>query len=314
MITERGAKASAASTGLPPQGPDAPHLSLSSTHAGWEGLVSYGFHESKGTAGWKAVPNGDIMLMVYAGGAIHVERRWAHGPWKGEDIHPGEVVLNWGEGSAYEVRWWSRSAAPTKAMDVHLSRPLVDRVAEELIGKDLASLEVEGRTLIRDPLLAQIAQALWLELGQPVPAGKLYAQTAAQFLAVHLVRQYAASSALGRSRPPAPGAMTTRQVKQVREFIRLHLGEDLSLETIAQQIGFSPYHFARLFRRTMGVTLHQFVLRQRIEQAQWLLRETEMPLVQVALACGFADQSHLNLVFQQHLGCTPRTYRRWPSQ
>lgn len=315
MITERGAQASEVALGLPSQEePEGPRPYLSSTHAGWDGLWAQASHVPREMESWKVWPGGSVMLMLYAGGAIHAERRQAQASWKGEDLYPGDLVLNWGAGPAYEIRWWSLSNVPTQTLDLRLSQELVERVAEEMLGIELARLELVGRTGIRDPLLEQIARALWQELEQPAPAGKLYAQTAAQFLAVHLVRQYASSSAPCRSRPPTPGTMTARQVKQVREFIQLHLGEALSLETIAQQIGFSPYHFARLFRRTMGVTLHQFVLRQRIEQAQWLLRETEVPLVQVALACGFADQSHLNLVFQQHLGCTPRAYRRWRSR
>jgi AraC family transcriptional regulator len=52
------------------------------------------------------------------------------------------------------------------------------------------------------------------------------------------------------------------------DFVQDHLSQDLSLEALAQQIGFSPYHFARLFRQTTGESPHQFVLRQRIERAQ----------------------------------------------
>jgi AraC family transcriptional regulator len=288
----------------------APYVYLSSTEVGWEGLAAQAFHEPGEMESWKIVPEGDIMLMLYAGGPIHVERRWAHGPWKGENIYPGEMVLNWGGGPSYEIRWWSLSSIPTQTLDLHLSRELVNRVAEEVVGVELASLELVRRTGIRDPLLAQTALALWQELEQPTPAGKLYAQTAAQLLAVHLVRNYAASGGRVRGTPAAPAALSERQIRQVLEFIRVHLSEDLSLDTLAQQVGFSPFHFARTFRRTMGVTPHQFVLRQRIERAQRLLQETKLPLAQVAAMCGFAHQSHLTQVFKQQLGLTPRAYRR----
>ena len=289
---------------------DAPHLYLSSAPAGWEGLVAQAFHEPRAMESWRISPSGDITLMLYAGGAIHAERRWAQAPWKGEDIQPGEMVLNWGAGPSYEIRWWSLSTVPTQTLDLHLSRQLVNRVAEEVVGVDLASLELVRRTGIRDPLLAQIALSLWRELEQPAPAGKLFAQTAAQMLAVHLVRHYTASSTRMRGTPPAPARLADRQIKQVVEFIRTHLSEELSLDALAQQVGFSSYHFARLFRRAMDTSPHQFVLRQRIEHAQWLLRETELPLAQVAETCGFADQSHLTLVFKQQVGRTPRAYRQ----
>ncbi|HEU5198202.1 MAG TPA: AraC family transcriptional regulator [Ktedonobacterales bacterium] len=287
-----------------------PQLYLSSTQAGWEGLVAQAFHEPREMEGWSISPHGDIMLMLYAGGPMHVERRWAHGPWKGEDIHPGELVLNWGNGAPYEIRWWSLTSVPTQTLDIHLNRALVNRVAEEVVGVDLASLELVRRTGIHDPLLVQIGLALWHELEQPAPAGKLYAQTAAQLLALHLVRHYTASNVALRAVPPSPQGLTERQVKQVQEFILTHLSEDLSLERLAQQIGFSSYHFARLFRKATGASLHQVVLRQRIEHAQWLLHKTDMPLAHIASACGFADQSHLTQVFRRYLGLTPHVYRQ----
>ena len=88
-----------------------------------------------------------------------------------------------------------------------------------------------------------------------------------------------------------------------------HLNQDLSLSALAQQIGFSPYHFARLFRQTIGESPHQFVLSQRIEHAQSLLKETGQPLAQIALTCGFANQSHLTQAFRRTLGLTPAEYR-----
>jgi AraC family transcriptional regulator len=84
----------------------------------------------------------------------------------------------------------------------------------------------------------------------------------------------------------------------------------LSLESLAQQTGFSPYHFARLFRQTTGESPHHFVLRQRIERAQCLLKQRDLPLAVVALESGFANQSHFTQVFKRHLGLTPRAYRQ----
>lgn len=309
-MAELVAEARASSKGMPPKELDAPQVYLSSEQAGWEGLVAQAFHEPREMEGWMVCPNGGITLMLYAGGAMHTERRWAHEPWKGMDIHPGELVLNWGGGSSYEVRWWSLSPVPTRTLDLHLSRELVNRVAQEVAGVDLASLKLARRVGFRDPLLSQIALALWQELEQPAPAGKLYAQTAGQMLALHLVRHYTSSSVALRELPPPPQGLTDRQINHVQDFILTHLNEDLSLDTLAQQIGFSPYHFARLFRKTTGASLHQAVLRQRIERAEWLLQETDMPLAHVASACGFADQSHMTQVFKRALGLTPRAYRQ----
>jgi AraC family transcriptional regulator len=154
--------------------------------------------------------------------------------------------------------------------------------------------------------LAQIGLALWRELEQPTTTGKLYAQTAAQMLAVHLLRYY--TTPVHQIKDPAQG-LTQHQISQVTDFVLAHINQDLSLSALAQQIGFSPYHFARLFRRATGESPHQFVLSQRIERAKQLLREADLPLAHIALVSGFANQSHLTQAFKRYLGLTPADYR-----
>ncbi len=189
---------------------------------------------------------------------------------------------------------------------MRLSKDLLARTVEEVADYDPACLAVEERSGFQDPLLMQIGLALWRELEQPAPAGKLYAQTAAQLLAVHLLRSYTAG---GGIEEPSQG-LTQQQMRHVLDFVQAHLDQDLSLEVLAQQTGFSPYHFARLFRRTTGASPHQFVLHQRIERAQHLLNTGDLPLIHVARVCGFANQSHLTQAFKRHLGLTPRAYRQ----
>ena len=287
--------------------PSLPRLYLSSTQAGWEGLNVRAFHEPKEVESWRVPATSDINLELFTGGALRIERREAQGSWKGCDMYHGDLFLHWG-GASYESRWWNLSRAPAHSVDLHLSRELVARVAQEMAGVDLESLELAGRARFTDPLLTQIAITLRQELEQPAPASNLYAQTAAQLIAAHLVRHYISNGARLSVVPP-PKGLTKRQIQQVLEFIRAHLDENLSLETLAQEVGFSSYHFARLFRQATGASLHQMVLRQRIERAQRLLRDTELPLAQVANECGFAHQSHLTQVFKQQLGCTPGAYR-----
>src|SRR5258708_7850065 len=229
------------------------------------------------------------------------------GSWGREEFWPGDLFLKPGVVRPHQLPWRSLSPEPLEPLHLHLNAHLLARTAEEVADRDPARRVLIGHSGFQDPLLTQIGLALWRELEQDTPAGKLYAQTAAQMLAVHLLRHY--TSTAGEIEEVLQG-LTRHQVKRVTDFMRAHLSQDLSLDVLAQQIGFSPYHFARLFRQTMGESPHQFVLRQRIERAQHLLKEADVPLAHIALACGFANQSHLSLVFKRHLGLTPRAYRQ----
>jgi AraC family transcriptional regulator len=287
-----------------------PRLALSSAHAGWEGLSVQVFHEPSELESLLCSSTADLTLGMYLGGAVHVERREGQGSWHGGDMHHGDLFLSWGNRPAYEARTWSLSPVPTQVLNLSVSQAVVARAAQEEVGVDLARLEAGWRAGFRDSLMAQIALALWRELEQPAPAGNLYAQTAAQFLAVHVLRHHASSGARLRDKPLTPHKLTERQVRQVLEFIQTHLDKQLSLETLARQVGFSPHHFAQLFRRATGTSPHQFILHQRLERAEWLLQKTELPLAQVASECGFAHQSHLTQVFKRHLNRTPGAYRQ----
>jgi AraC family transcriptional regulator len=285
-----------------------PVLYLSSADAGWEGLVAQAFHEPMELEGWLTPATPDISLILFTGGAMRMERRHAQGPWKGLHIvRQGDLNLRPGEGTSYELRWKCLSSVPTQTLHLRLSKDLFARAAEEVAGYDPTRLSLIEHFGFRDPLLTQIGLALWQELEQRSPAGKLYAQTAAQMLAMHLLRQY--TSRGGAIKEPSQG-LTHQQMSRVMDFVQAHLSQDLSLEVLAQQAGFSSYHFARLFRQTTGESPHQWVLHQRIERAQQLLKKSNVPLVHVALESGFANQSHLTQAFKRQLGLTPRAYRQ----
>jgi AraC family transcriptional regulator len=280
---------------------------LSSTNAGWESLQAQAFYEPMEIEGWMTMAIPDISLILFAGGTMYMEQRQAHGPWKAQELHHGELIVRLNMHQPYELRWKVRNCKPMQTLHLHLSKSLLASAVEEIADFDLTHLSQAAGAGLQDPLLAQIGFLLWEELQRPSPAGKLYAQAAAQMLAMHLVRHY---TSIGNNIKEPIRGLTPQQVKRVRDFVQAHLDQDLSLEDLAQQIGFSPYHFARLFRQSTGDSPHQFVLRQRVEQAQRLLTQKDLTLAQVAIESGFADQSHLTQVFKRYLGLTPRAYRQ----
>jgi AraC family transcriptional regulator len=285
--------------------------SLSSTAANWKGLVVQVFQVPKEIESLMVPAISDISLLLHAGGALHTAYRSVNSPWQEVQMHQGDLSLSPNGGTVQEeMRWKNLSGLPTQFLQLRLSKGLLAGAAQDVLDCDLSSLFLPARVGFQDPLLTQIGLALWRELEQPAPASNLYAQAAAQMLAVHLLRHYTSKGSAVKERKQNLRGLTGRQLKQVVDFILAHLSQDLSLEDLASLIGFSPSHFARLFRQTTGESPHQFVLHQRVERARHLLQETDASLVQIAAACGFANQSHLTAVFKDHFGLTPRAYRR----
>jgi AraC family transcriptional regulator len=96
----------------------------------------------------------------------------------------------------------------------------------------------------------------------------------------------------------------------VKEYINNHLHQDLKLEKIAAIAQLSPYHFLRLFKQSMGVTPHQYILQCRIEKAKFLLQQSQLSITEIANQVGFCDQSHLTRCFKQSLGVTPKQFQQ----
>jgi AraC family transcriptional regulator len=103
--------------------------------------------------------------------------------------------------------------------------------------------------------------------------------------------------------------MSERRLRRALSYIEDNLGQDISLRDIATVAGLSVSHFTPLFRETVGLPVHQYLIRRRVERAKDLLSQSKMPISQIALETGFAHQSHLSRHMRRLLGVSPKTYR-----
>src|SRR5882762_3664834 len=110
-------------------------------------------------------------------------------------------------------------------------------------------------------------------------------------------------------RPRIRGGLPPRALRRVREFIEAHLEENIGVQVLASTAGLSMCHFARAFKRSEGVTPHNYLVQCRVRRAKDLLAATDLPLSEIALASGFSDQSHCARRFREHVGVTPSSYR-----
>jgi len=154
------------------------------------------------------------------------------------------------------------------------------------------------------------------------PGSKLYAESLANILAVHLLRHYAvcadgqnlqacSMSDSAETEHTETPATQPRAVAQALQFIHANYTSDLSLNEIAKAVNLSPFHVARLFKQSVGVSPHQYLIQLRVNSARSLLSagSGEHSLAELASAVGFADQSHLTRHFKRIVGVTPRQFR-----
>src|SRR5271157_219472 len=107
----------------------------------------------------------------------------------------------------------------------------------------------------------------------------------------------------------AVGGLPPWRLQRVFAYIRENLAKEASVAELAQAVGMSPYYFSKLFKMSTGTTPHQYVMRQRVERAQSLLRDGSTALANVAREVGFETQSHFTSVFRHIVGITPKRYR-----
>lgn len=106
------------------------------------------------------------------------------------------------------------------------------------------------------------------------------------------------------------GGLPPAVLKRVRTYIEGHLAERMSIEQLAAVAGLSVFHFARAFKQSQGTTPHEYLVDRRVAHARTLLKETDAPLSEIALASGFADQSHFARQFKKRIGISPRSFRQ----
>jgi AraC family transcriptional regulator len=141
----------------------------------------------------------------------------------------------------------------------------------------------------RDPVLLDLARAMALESAGEYPNGPLFWNELASGFIGRLVARH--SSEVER---PARGALSKDMLTRLRDYVVGHLDGPIAIATLASMAGRSPFHFSRVFARSVGISPHRYVVHLRLRRAIELLREQRSGLAEVAARTGFADQSHLS--------------------
>src|SRR5262249_11058765 len=203
--------------------------------------------------------------------------------------------------------WW-RWSNHSDSLHVFLEPGLVARVAAEAFDLDPGRVSLPPLDGLRLPQLRAAMLAVNDELTADAAGGRLAAESLANLLAVHLIRNVSAP------RPPArrmDGALPRAKLRAVVAYIEDHLDAGPSLEQMAAVAHLSAYHFARQFKAATGRPPHRYVIARRVERAQRLLQQDgDLSLAEVAASAGFSDQSQFSHHFKRVAGVTPREFRK----
>jgi AraC family transcriptional regulator len=217
--------------------------------------------------------------------------------------YPGGICLEPKE--LESTYFWQ--ATPVVVLYLYLASSLVEQVVAEMGSHDPRHVEMVKQFNIHDPLIEQIGLSLVGELESGGVAGRVYAESLANVLVLHLLRLSSTASLVPAS---SQRNLTQRQISTVQDYIYDRLDQDMPLKELAVSIGMSVSHFCRLFKQSTGLAPHQYVIACRVERAKSLLLKEERTIAQVANVVGFADPSHLTHHFKRLLGIPPGALRK----
>lgn len=201
---------------------------------------------------------------------------------------------------------WEGDTGPTVRLRVPMQ--LMCAAAEELGRRSTPHVELRNVFHVRDPVIERLAALFASELDlKQHPAQMLIVDSLSTALAAHLLRSY---DVFGIIEPVSEPALGKLELTKLAAYIEDNLERTIGLAEFAAVVNVSRFHFTRLFKRSTGYTAISFVEQCRIRRARELIAESDLPLAQIAIMTGFADQSHFTRRFHRHVGLTPAVFAR----
>ena len=185
--------------------------------------------------------------------------------------------------------------------DAHLRQ-----VGEQVWDRSPASMMLDEQIFGDDEKITLLYRQFLLGYDWQQPANQLTLSSASTLLLTHLLQHY---SNVQWRLPTVTGGLSPAVLRHSLDYIDAHLASPLTLAELAGQASLSEYHFARMFRQSVGLAPHQYVMQRRMDKAQQLVRHSALPLTDIALACGFSSASHFSNRFKAANGVTPSQLR-----
>jgi AraC-like DNA-binding protein len=164
---------------------------------------------------------------------------------------------------------------------------------------------VEPLVPFEHPFIQPSLLAIAHEIARDTP-DRLLVETIGNAIVIKLMRHFCAR---GIEVPQAQG-LSRERMRRIVDYVESHLGEELTLHTLAGIACLSPHHLSRSFHRAAGLGLHRYVVQRRIERAKHLVLESELSMAEIAWRVGFGSQAAFTKRFHQEVGQSPARLRR----
>jgi AraC family transcriptional regulator len=196
---------------------------------------------------------------------------------------------------------------PFHSLFFYLPRSALDDIAKQGGSQRIGELGYQPGIGHDDGVVRHLGASLLEALHRSDETNQLFIDHMMLALTAHVAQTY---GGLTPAAKPSRSGLAPWQVKRACERLDSDLGGTLSLQQVAAEFDLSVSHFSRAFRISTGLPPHQWLLRQRVKAAKQLMTVRGLPLAEIAVSAGFANQSHLTKVFSALVGVSPAAWRR----
>jgi AraC family transcriptional regulator len=249
------------------------------------------------------LPREDAYMIVIQIGGRNSRELWLDGKSiKTKPLSAGDVVFH---DLRRSPRFYFND--PLNSVNYFLPRRTLDAIADDADASRVSDLKFIPGVGVGDQVVAELTRLLLPAFDMPDQVSLLFADYISLALGSHIAHTYGGMRSVGAARR---GVLAAWQERRVRELMSANLQGNVSTRDLARECSLSVGHFARAFRYSTGLSPHQWLLQRRIDKAHALLRDARLSLAEIALACGFADQSHFTKVYARLRGISPGAWRR----
>ena len=238
------------------------------------------------------------ILSVHLSDSIDLEHR-SDGAWQYDRLQPQDICLT-PSGTPFQARW--RDVA--ESIVIKFDDDWLSSIAEEVFLADRDRLTLQRCQ--QDKLVYHLVLTLRNEVASNYQSGKVYYDSILNTLGIHLVNKY------GILKPKADSnseGLSQEKLNLAIAFIRQNYHRKLRLAEIAQVTGLSEFYFDRLFKKSTGITPHQYLVEYRLQCAKQMLSQENTTIAEIAHRCGFSTPSYFVKLFRKAVGVTPKVYR-----